>query len=197
MLEGVRARWALARARAWARRRDARPWHPDPRARRLLVVVPPGEEAGRAAWAFLARLDLPPEQLLAVQLGADVGAVAAPYMPRVRVFERPEAERAYRLPPKALRREAWGFEPDVALSLAPGLDLVAMALVGASPAAFRIGLATEGAEPFFELMVGAADVPAAVRQLEAVLDRLEPPVLQLGDGGTARRAGPGGTWRVV
>lgn len=173
-----RARQALARrvARAALAARRPRPL-PALRDRRVLLVLPDDEPGQRAAWRLLDSLDVPRDRIRPVLLGEHVAYVPDAYAGAIRVIG--PADRDWRrLPRAAVRAEIWAHEPDVALSLAEPDDLGAALLVGASPAAVRVGRHRADREAFYDLMVGGEpDAAGATEALGRLLRQLDPPVL--------------------
>lgn len=179
MFDALKYRLARRRALRQVRERVVRPWNPSPVARRVLVVLPAGEEAAKEAWRFVKSLGLPPKQVSPVVLSGEVTYVPAEY---VRFLQRLEGEEVGRLGlPKAdFVGKIWGEHPDVAFCLAPEFDLAAAYLVGASSARLRIGFHSEEAEPFFDVMIApSASIGSAFAALRETLRRIEPPVLAL------------------
>lgn len=171
-----RARAALARRAALAAvaARRSRPL-PDPVERRtLLLVLPADEDAQRSAWRLVDRLALDDRQLTPVVMGDQVAYAPDRFAGRVETVG--DGERDWRrLPRRATAERLWAQNPDVALDLVDG-DLAAAFLVGASPAAVRIGRHRPEAERFYDLMVaGDPDDPAAA--VGRLLAQLDPPVL--------------------
>lgn len=181
MFDAAKAKLARRRALKHVGRRVARPWARDPAERRVLVVLPSGSEDAHEAWRFVSSLGLPAARLTPVVLTGEVTFVPAEYISRlVRLDD--EHIGSLGLPKPAFAARVWDPSPDVAFSLAPTFDLAAAYLVGASPAAFRVGVYDEEAEPFFDLMVASgAGIGSAFASLRAALARIEPPVLPLTD----------------
>ncbi len=176
MLDGLRLGAALrAVARAVAGRSMPAPL-PPLAARRLLVVLP--AHAGRDVWAFLSRVALPPGQVKLIALGATsppdrfAGAVDV---------VADDARDWRRLPSRAVLSAAHGFRPDVAINLAAPDDPAARLLVGASPAAVRIGRHETASESSYDLLVPEASDAGGpdVARLARLLARLTPPLLPL------------------
>lgn len=179
MFDAVKARLARRRALKLVGQRTVRPWTPEPAARRVLVVLPTGEEAAREAWRFVKSLGLPPKQLIPVVLSGEVTYVPAEFIRLLRRLEEEDLGRVG-LPKEAFAREVWGEQPDVAFCLTPTFNLAAAYLVGASPARFRVGIYDDEAEPFFDLMIApGASLASAFRALRETLRRIDPPVLSL------------------
>jgi len=145
--------------------------------RRVLVVLPPGEEAMRSAWRFLRRLTIGRDHLTPVVLAEGVAYVPDAWVGAVIAIG--EKERDWRgLPRPAVAQALWGQRPAVALSLVPAFELGAAYLVGASPAALRIGFHTPEAEPFFDLLFAAPQgLEGGLTALTHYLAALDPPVL--------------------
>jgi hypothetical protein len=184
MLDVLKARLARRSALKQVRGRTAQPWTEDPAARRVLVVLPTGEEA-REAWRFVKALGLPPRQITPVVVAiGEVTYVPAAYISYVVRMEGDDLNLVG-LPKRDFARSVWEAAPDVAFSLAPTFDLASALLVGASPASFRVGLYDREAEPFFDLMI--APGPSSTSMLSAMRDtlrRISPPVLDLGPSGS-------------
>ncbi len=180
MFDALRYRLGLRRALKHVRARTVRPWSPSPAARHVLIVMPAGKEAAQEAWRFVKSLGLPPKQVTPVVLSGEVTYVPAEY---VRFLRRLEGEDMGKLglPKASFAHAVWGAHPDIAFCLAPEFDLAAAYLVGASPAQLRIGLHSEEAEPFFDLMIApGASIASAFAALRDTLRRIEPPVIALG-----------------
>lgn len=180
MFDALKNRLARRRALKRVRERTVRPWHLNPGARRVLVVLPAGEAAAQEAWRFVKSLKLPPNQIIPVVLSGEVTYVPAEY---VRYLKRLEGSDLGRLglPTAAFAEKVWGEKPEIAFCFAPTFDLAAAYLVGASPAQFRVGIFSEEADPFFDLMIApGASIASAFVSLRETLRRIEPPVLALG-----------------
>jgi hypothetical protein len=144
--------------------------------RRLLAVLPEGDEAQRDAWQLIRALDLPPAQVLPVALAGPLTTVPDAYAGAARVLG-PEALDWRRLPARAAAG-LWSWLPDVAVDFSVAFRLASAYLVGASPAPLRAGYFTAGAEPFFDLLYApepAAERPAA--GLRHYLQAMTPPLL--------------------
>jgi hypothetical protein len=183
MFDALKFRLARRRALKRVRTRTVRPWSPSPVARHLLVVMRAGEGAAQEAWRFVKSLGLPPKQITPVVLSGEVTYVPAEY---VRFLRRLEGEEVSKLglPKAEFAEQVWGEHPDLAFCLVPEFDLAAAYLVGASPAQLRVGLYSEAAEPFFDLMIApGASVASAFASLRDTLRRMNPPALDLGPPG--------------
>lgn len=178
-MAGLKERLGRRVAARHVRRRAVRTWEPKPEARRVLVVLPAEEEALKAAWRFVQHLGLDARRVTPVMPAAQIAYAPAEYIGRVKILQRGDLN-PLGLPKSKVAAEVWADGPDVALCLAPASDLAAAYLAGASPAAFRIGIHSEGAEDFFDLMTGSAEsYEAALAALRQVLERLAPPVFPL------------------
>lgn len=179
MFDAAKAHLARRSALKQVRRRTARPWTTGPGHRRVLVVVPTGDETAHDAWRFVSSLGIPPPRIIPVVLSGQVTHVPAEYITRLMRLDE-EHLNIIGLPKKDFARRVWDEEPDVAFALAPTFDIAAAALVGASPAPFRIGLYSEEAEPFFDLMVApGASLVSSFDTLRATLAHIAPPVLAI------------------
>jgi hypothetical protein len=176
MLESLIDRWAWHRALKLVKKRAPRTWVADPSQRRVLLVLPDAEESARYAWRFIAKLSLDPERTLPVIPIGKVTFAPVEYLGRVRTLQPSDVGRLG-LPKKSLLREVWEFEPDIGICLSSPFALAPAVIVGASPAAFRAGFFAEGAEPFFDLLAGGADVEARLNALGQALSQIEPPIL--------------------
>lgn len=183
MFDAVKARLARRSALKQVQRRDVRPWANEPAARRVLVVLPTGEEA-REAWRFVKALGLPPRQITPVVLSGEVTTyVPAEYISYVIRLEDGDLNMIG-LPKQDFTQRVWDTNPDVAFALAPTFDLASAFLVGASPAPFRVGLYAEDADPFYDLMVAPGPSSTSVfSALRKTLRRISPPVLALDPAG--------------
>ena len=179
MFDALKFRLARRRALKRVRTRTVRPWSPSPVVRHVLVVMPAGEEAAREAWRFVKSLGLPPKQVTPVVLSGEVTYVPAEY---VRFLQRLEGEEVGKLglPRAEFAEKVWGEHPGVAFCLVPEFDLAAAYLVGASPAQLRVGLYSEEAEPFYDLMIApGTSYASAFASLRDTLLRMDPPALSL------------------
>jgi hypothetical protein len=184
MFDAVKAKLAHRSALKQVQRRTVRPWAEDPAERRVLVVLPTGEEA-RDAWRFVKSLGLPARQVIPVVLAGEVTTyVPAEFISHLVRLEDDDTN-LIGLPKQEFAQRVWSENPDVALSLASTFDTASAMLVGASPAPFRIGFYDDAADPFFDLMVvpgpSSASIYAALRE---ALRRISPPVLALGPAGS-------------
>lgn len=176
MFEGLKDRLAWRRALKLVRNRPVRPWHPDPSLRRVLLVLPAAEADARPAWRFVNRLGLKPEFTLPVVPTGEIAYAPVEYLGRVISLNQADIGRMG-LPRKAFRQRVWEFDPDVAFALTTPVDLAAATLVGASPAAFRIGFAAPDIDPFFDLMVTGDGIEGGIRALEQSLSHIDPPLI--------------------
>ena len=188
MTGGLRRRLARREVRAALAARRPGPLPADPRQRRVLLVLPPADEAGdaggspvgggarRAAWALIDALDLPDRQLVPVVVGERLGPLPDRFAGAVRLVG-PDDHDWRRLPSRPARRAVWSAAPDVAVHLA-GSDLGPALIVGASPAAVRVGVHAPEREAFYDLMVQPEPDPAqTVAALGRLLRALRPAVL--------------------
>lgn len=145
--------------------------------RRLLIVLPSDDAGQRAAWEWVRSLGVSPDLLVPVAFGgAGVGQPDA-YAGAVHVLDDPDLDWR-RLPTREALARVWAQSPDVALNLADPDDLGAALVVGASPAAVRIGRHRRDREGCYDLMVqGRPDAASAVDALSRLLRQLDPPIL--------------------
>lgn len=177
MIETLRENLAWRRARKLLARRGARQWRANPADRRVLILLPSEERLARPAWEFIESLNLNPAHTLPIAPHVEVAFAPARLVRRVKPMG-PDHVGRLGLPKKAFLREVWSFEPDVALCLASPFELGGAVLIGASPAAFRVGFFDERAEEFFDLMVGVSSYyEAGLNKLSDVLWRMAPPIL--------------------
>ena len=176
MIEAVRQAFAQRAVRAALAARQAR-LLPPLAERRVLIVLPDDGAGQRAVWDLLETLDVPADRVRPVLLGSLHTDPPGPFAPDVRILG--DDDRDWRRLPAAARCDAvWTPAPDVALNLADPGDLGAALLVGASPAAVRVGRHRPDREAFYDLMVqGEPDAASAVVALGRLFDRLDPPVL--------------------
>ena len=176
----ARARDALAQRAARTALAARRPSPLSPLGeRRLLAVVPGDRETLAAVQDLLDGLALRPDRVDLVHFGEHVADAPDALLGRIREFG-PDALDWRRLPTAAVRRQVWEPAPDVALSLVEPGDLAAALLVGASPAAVRIGRHDDDREAFFDLLIGGeTDAASAAKALGRLLRQLDPPVLPL------------------
>ncbi len=180
MLDALKARLARRRALTLAARRAVRPWAEDPAERRALVVLPTAEAEAKEAWRFLDALGLPPAQILPVVTSSLVAYTPTAFIGRVKRLDE-KSLGLLGLPKRSVAEALWAQTPDLAFCLTPRFDLPAAMLVGASPAAFRVGLAglDDGdAGAFFDLMVApGGSLASALDALREALGKIEPPVV--------------------
>ena len=127
------------------------------------------------AWDFVGRLDLPDRQLVLAQTADEIGYTPDRWAGAVRHVGPGERDWR-RLPSARARAGVWGPGPDVALNLAPPSDLGAALLVGASPAALRVGVHDPDRESFYDLMIRQPPGDP-VASVERLLRRLDPPIV--------------------
>ncbi|MBC12227.1 MAG: hypothetical protein CMM85_04560 [Rhodothermaceae bacterium] len=176
MIEPIRQALAQRAARAALAARRPRPL-PLLADRRVLVVLPEDGPGQRAAWSLLGTLGVPPARVRPVLMAPFEADVPSAFSDDLRTVGDDERDWR-RLPTPAVRADLWRPEPDVALNLADPSDLCAALLVGASPAAVRIGRHRADREAFYDLMLqGASDAVSAAEALGRLLRRLDPPVL--------------------
>lgn len=153
MIDAVRNALALRAARRALRGRQAEPMGDRPEQRRALVVLPETREATETTWTMLDALGLDPERVLPVAVGT-VSYVPDRYAGRILVAV---PRGLLRLPSESHRAAAWGERSTVAINLLAPRDPIGALIVGASPAALRVGFADRKAEPFYDLLVGSPD----------------------------------------
>ena len=135
-----------------------------------MVVLPEGLDDTKASWDALDSVGLDPERVVAVAVHG------VPYVPDRYASRILSAAPSglLRLPSAADRAAAWDAGPDVAINLLPPRDPSGALLVGASPAAIRVGYADRRAEPFYDLLIGAPGEarpgPAAVARMLLQVD---------------------------
>jgi hypothetical protein len=176
MFENLKNHLAWRRALKLVRNRPVRPWHPDPSLRRVLLVLPAAEVDARPAWRFVNRLGLKPEFTLPVVPTGEIAYAPVEYLGRVVSLHASDLGRTG-LPKKAFRQRVWEFDPDIALALTTPVNLPAAVLVGASPAAFRVGFSAPDIDPFFDLMVAGDGIEGGIRALEQSLSHIDPPLI--------------------
>lgn len=179
MFDAVKARLARRSALKQVRRRTVHPWTTDAAHRRVLVVVQTGDEAAHEAWRFVSKLGIPPKRIIPVVLSGQVTHVPAEYITRlIRMDE--ENRNFIGLPKKDFAQRVWDEAPEVAFALTPAFDIAAAVLVGASPAPFRVGLHSEDAEPFFDLLLATGpSLASSFDTLRETLAHVVPPVLAI------------------
>lgn len=177
MFDAAKAKLARRSALKQVERRTARPWTEDPAARRVLVVLPTGEEA-REAWRFVKSLGLTTRHLIPVVLAGEVTTyVPAEFISRVIRLEADDTN-LIGLPKQDFTQRVWTENPDVAICLASSFDIASAVLIGASPAPFRVGFYDDEADPFFDLMVApSSSSTSSYEALAEALRRISPPVL--------------------
>ncbi len=162
-------------ARAAVARRSPRPLPPVARDRTLLLALPPDDAALHDAWRFVDRLDLADRQLVLVQTADEIGYTPDRFAGAVR-HVGPDDRDWRRLPAASARQSIWARQLDLALNLAPS-DLGAALLVGASPAALRVGFHEPSQEAFYDLMIRQSPGDSGVASVERVLRQLDPPIV--------------------
>lgn len=176
MLDAAKSALARREALKHIRRRPVRPWAADPAKRRVLVVLPTEQEEAREAWRFVKTLGVSHRQITPVVPDTAVTYVPVEYIGRVHRMEAKQLGMVG-LPKKEFADAVWSSEPDVAFCLTPEPDVAAAYLVGASPAALRVGFHGPHVEAFFDLMVTAGvSFEATLLSLREALRRIEPPV---------------------
>ena len=177
MIDRIRQSLARRAALAAVAARHPRQIATRPEARTLLLVLPADDAGQRAAWALVDRTGLPPKQVVPIVVGDRIAYAPDRFAGHVEVIGDADLDWR-RLPRRALAERVWAQSPDVALNLADVGDLATAVLVGASPAAVRIGRHDPDAETFYDLMISGddGDPAAAVGRL---LARLTPPILPL------------------
>ena len=178
MLDAVRRRLARRAILAAARERTPRPLPGRPDDRHALVLLPVDETGQRAAWPLIAELDLPASQLSLVVVSERVAYAPDRFVGSVRRIGPKDTD--WRGLPRAETVVALHGSVDVAINLSAGDDLAAAFLVGASPAAIRIGAHAREAERYYDLMLaGAASQSELVAALRHALQQIDPPILPL------------------
>ncbi|WP_420457417.1 hypothetical protein [Rubrivirga sp.] len=176
MIEAIRQALARRAVRSALAARRSRPL-PPLSDRRVLVVLPDGAAGQRATWALLETLAVPPARVRPVLLAPLAADPPTAFADGLRLLADDDRDRLG-LPSAAVRAAIWSPPPDVALNLADPDDLGAALLVGASPAAVRVGRHHADREPFYDLMVqGEPDAASAARAVGRLLDRLNQTVL--------------------
>jgi hypothetical protein len=179
MLDAIKSKLARRRALKLVEQRTVRSWAPDPAERRALVVLPAEEIEAKEVWRFLKALGIPPRQVTPVVPSSLVAYAPADFIGRVKRMDE-KALTMLGLPRPEFAGDLWKAAPDLALCLTPTLVLAAATLVGASPAAFRIGLYDEVAEPFFDLMVARGEsFDSALAALLKTIASVEPPIIAM------------------
>ncbi len=177
MLDAIKSKLARRSALKLAERRTVRPWASDPAQRRVLVVLPEQEIEAREVWRFIKTLGISPRQITPVVPSSLVSYAPADFIGRVKRMDE-KALNLLGLARQEFAADLWNTEPDLAFCLTPTFDLAAATLIGASPAAFRVGLYDKTAEPFFDLMVAGGDsFNGTLLALRKTLASIEPPVL--------------------
>lgn len=188
MFEDLKDRLAWRRAHKLVARRRVRPWDSPPSERRALIVMPGEERHARQAWQFVESLQLDPSRALVIVPTGEIAFAPMSFMGRVRTLDEQQMGRLG-LPDTAFLQGAWQFEPEVALCLMTPFDLPAALVVGAAPAAFRIGFFDERAEAFFDLMVSAeTGLEGGLAALGRALVKIQPPILAPSEAAVAPAA---------
>ena len=179
MIDAVRSALAWRAVRDAVSRRSPIALEAEPRSRSLLLVLPTDEDGQRAAWDLVRAVDLEASRVQPVGLGSTGVAVPDAFAGRVEVVGD-EALDWRRLPKASWRDRLWASRPEVAVNLAEPDLLAAAILVGAAPAAVRIGRHDPAREPCYDLMVqGPPSAAAAAGALGRLLRLLDPPVLPI------------------
>lgn len=177
MLDAIKSKLARRSALKLVERRSARSWAPDPTARRILVVLPAEEIEAKEAWRFIKALGIPSRQITPVVPSSLVPYAPADFIGRVKRMDEKQLG-LLGLPKPDFAEPLWKDEPDLAFCLTPSFDLATATLIGASPAAFRVGLYGTEADAFFDLLVASGDSYASgLDALTRALQKIEPPVL--------------------
>lgn len=160
------------------RKRSVKTWSVSARDRKVLVLLPDGEEALRTAWGFVRSLSVLTSHVIPVSLSDGVAYTPDAYAGAV--FKVGEKLHDWRGIPKRIITEAiWTQRPDVALDLTDSFELGAAYLVGASSAAFRIGFYSDEGEPFYDFMIAPrAGYESALDAMRHHLSAIHPPVLE-------------------
>lgn len=175
MTGALRTRLAWGAAGRLVAARPSRPPVEAHLVRRILVVLPTEEAALRAAWRVVEAFAAP---VVPVVVGEAVAFVPDAYAGAV-VRVGPDVLDWRGLPARALRDRLWAPGLDVAIGLGDPSDLAGAVLVGASPAAFRVGIDAPETAGWYDLALGAAtaDPPG---ELLARLGQIRPPRVSLG-----------------
>lgn len=122
-------------------------------------------------------IDLPVDRIVTLVVGDDMPYVPDQFAGGVQRAGREERTWLGVLRP-ATTALAWKGPPDVALNMAQPDDVAAAFLVGASPAAVRVGFYSEIAAECYDLMCHPSDrQDDPYSSMLRVLSRLKPPVL--------------------
>ena len=180
MIDGMRSRLGARAARRAAQQRTSRPLAATLTERRLLVVLPHQDEDRQLAWQFLRDLALSPRHITPI-LYAGEGLTDTPDAFAAREVRLESEVLGWNgLPKNSFVQALWASAPDIALSLRIQDALVAQYLVGASPAAFRIGFHDAGAEDFFDLLLQhRGDFAESLATLRHTLAHIQPSLLPL------------------
>ena len=182
--------------RAWSRvitdlrkRLDPQPAAEQPR---VLVVLPSELEALKAAWRFMAQVDVPPSRITPVSRSGTIVYAPADYVGKVELLEqKKDFDRRGLIKQKRIEQLWKTAQPDISICLTSEFDLAAAHLIGASPAAIRVGIDDqEGrSDEFYDLAVRTStEYGSTIEALIRYLRKIEPPIVPMKpeDG---RRAG--------
>lgn len=173
-VEALRTRLGWRAARRLVAARSPREPAAAARVRRILVVLPSDPQALRRSWALVSALDAP----LVLAVVGD-GSPKVPDAHAGDVLAVGPDETDWRgLPRASVRSRLWPADLDVAITLAPPDSLRASVLVGASPAALRVGTDSEATAGFFDLALGAG-TPRPAEALWERLSQISPAVVPL------------------
>ena len=173
--------------RAWSRvfndlrkRLDPRPPSDAPR---LLVVLPTELDALKAAWRFMAQVDVPPSRITPVSRSGTIVYAPADYVGKVELLEqKKDFDRRGLIKEKRVEALWKTAQPDIAICLTSEFDLAAAHLIGASPAAVRVGLDdVEGrSDEFYDLAVRTVTTyDSTVASLARYLRQIQPSIVPM------------------
>ena len=190
--------FSFADRRAWSRvvtdlrkRLAPRPPADNPR---ILVVLPTELEALKAAWRFMAEVDVSPQRITPVSRSGTIVYAPADYVGKVELLEqKKDFDRRGLIKEKRVEALWKTAQPDIAICLTSAFDLASAHLVGASPAAVRVGIddAEGRSDEFYDLAVRTStEYGSTVAALTRYLRKIDPPIVPMKPEGTNARTAP-------
>jgi hypothetical protein len=170
--------------------------HPSPPADepRILVVLPTELEALKAAWRFMAEVDVPPQRITPVSRSGTIVYAPADYVGKVELLEqKKDFDRRGLIKEKRIEQLWKTAQPDIAICLTSEFDLAAAHLIGASPAAVRLGIddAEGRSDEFYDLAIRTSTgYDSTVASLTRILRKIDPPIIPMKPEGKQARNVP-------
>lgn len=150
----------------------------DGRAQKMLVVLPHDGTDQERAWRLVKALDVRPEDLNIVSVSDAPVTAPSSFIRRVRYLRSGDMSMTG-LPKRKFLDEIWDDGPRIAIDLNRTFHLPAALIVGASPAAQRIGFFDERADPFYDcLLVPEQSTAQAITVLKEYLAMISPALVR-------------------